>query len=119
MGSCHHEQRRSVERPDPFYAMTRIMSDRVMMNVLSVLKSRSRTAGLVGVIIVASWSTDVDTSTNGNAGCMILSIGRSRTCGSRTSSSYRCVSLRDPDEPALLRDRHLREVVLTHQLDCV
>ena len=55
--------------------MTRIMSERVMMNVLSVLKSRTSTAGFCGVIIVASRSTGVEMSTNGNAGCMIVSTG--------------------------------------------
>ena len=50
-------------------------SDRVMMNVLSVLKSRTSTAGFAGVIIVDSSSTGVEMSTNGNAGCMIDSTG--------------------------------------------
>src|SRR5262249_19034898 len=66
---------------------TRIRSDRVMMNVLSVLKSRTSTAGFCGVIIVDSSSTGVETSTNGNAGCMIDSTGCAFTSGSRTSSS--------------------------------
>src|SRR5262249_4045652 len=38
---------------------TRMRSDRVMMNVLSVLKSRTSTAGFWGVIIVDSRSTGV------------------------------------------------------------
>ena len=41
----------------------RMTSDRVMMNVLSVLKSRTSTAGFSGVIIVASRSTCVEMST--------------------------------------------------------
>jgi len=45
-----------------------MMSDRVMMNVLSVLKSRTSTAGIDGVIIVDSRSIGVETSTSGNAG---------------------------------------------------
>ena len=44
------------------------MSDRVMMNVFSVLKSRTSTAGFSGVIIVDSSCTGVEMSTNGNAG---------------------------------------------------
>jgi hypothetical protein len=52
---------------------TRITSDRVMMNVFSVLKSRTSTAGLTELIIVDSSSTGVEMSTNGNAGCMIVS----------------------------------------------
>src|SRR5687768_8994039 len=43
---------------------TRITSDRVMMNVLSVLKSRTSTAGFCGVIIVARSSTGMEMSTN-------------------------------------------------------
>ena len=46
-----------------------------MMKVLSVLKSRTSTAGLAGVIIVDSRSTGVEMSTNGKAGCMIVSTG--------------------------------------------
>ena len=46
-----------------------------MMNVLSVLKSRTSTAAFTGVIIVARTSTGVEMSTNGNAGCMIDSTG--------------------------------------------
>src|SRR5439155_27126428 len=65
---------------------TRIISDRVMMNVLSVLKSRTRTAGFCGVIIVARRSTGVEASTNGNAGCMIASTGFVLTSGSLTNS---------------------------------
>ena len=40
--------------------MTRMMSDRVMMNVFSVLKSRTSTAGFSGVIIVDSRTTGVE-----------------------------------------------------------
>src|SRR5258705_8229996 len=64
---------------------TRMRSDRVMMNVLSVLKSLTRTAGFCSVIIVCSRSTGVETSTNGNAGCMIVSTGCDLTLGLRTS----------------------------------
>ena len=67
-----------------------------MMNVLSLLKSRTSTAGLSGVIIVDSRSTGVDISTNGNAGCMIDSTGSVFTEGSRTSSAYSLVSLSEP-----------------------
>src|SRR6185312_2761549 len=63
---------------------TLMRSDRVMMNVLSVLKSRTSTAGLCGVIIVDSRSTGVETSTNGNAGCMMVSTGCDLTAGFRT-----------------------------------
>ncbi len=58
-----------------------------MMNVLSVLKSRTSTAGFWGVIIVDNRSTGVDTSTNGKAGCMIVSTGCALTAGFLTSSS--------------------------------
>src|SRR5258708_1027278 len=61
--------------PNPRIHRTRIRSDRVMMNVLSVLKSRTSTAGFCGVIIVCSRSTGVETSTKGKAGCMIVSTG--------------------------------------------
>ena len=37
-----------------------MMSERVMMNVFSVLKSRTSTAGFSGVIIVDSNSTGVE-----------------------------------------------------------
>src|SRR6185369_8936636 len=57
------------------FQSTRMRSDLVMMNVLSVLKSRTSTAGFCGVIIVCSRSTGVETSTNGNAGCMMVSTG--------------------------------------------
>ena len=57
-----------------------------MMNVLSVLKSRTSTAGVAGVIIVASRETGVEMSTNGNAGCMIDSTGSLLIEGSLTSS---------------------------------
>ena len=66
---------------------TRITSDLVMIKVLSVLKSRTRTAGLWGVIIVDSRSSGVETSTKGNAGCMIVSTGCAFTSGLRTSAS--------------------------------
>ena len=59
----------------PPQQIARMTSDRVMMKVLSLLKSRTRTAGLSGVIIVESSSTGVEMSTNGNAGCMIDSTG--------------------------------------------
>src|SRR5205823_6343244 len=71
---------------------TRIRSERVMMKVLSVLKSRTRTAGLCGVIIVESRSTGVEMSTNGNAGSIIDSTGWPLIPELRTSSWYRCVS---------------------------
>ncbi len=64
-----------------------MMSERVMMNVLSVLKSRTRTAGFCGVIIVETRSTGVEMSTKGNAGCMIEPTGRRFTSGSATSSA--------------------------------
>ena len=55
-----------------------------MMNVLSVLKSRTSTAGFWGVIMVATSSTFVEMSTNGKAGCMIVSTGRFFASGSVT-----------------------------------
>ena len=51
------------------------MSDRVMMKVFSVLKSRTSTAGFSGVIIVESSSTGVVISANAKTGCMIASTG--------------------------------------------
>src|SRR5262245_26459625 len=66
---------------------TRMTSERVMMNVLSVLKSRTSTAGFSGVIIVESRSTGVEMSTNGNAGCMIDSTARVLIAESFTSSA--------------------------------
>jgi len=57
------------------YISTRMTSDRVMMKVLSVLKSRTSTAGLLGLSIVERSSTGVETSTNGKAGCIIASTG--------------------------------------------
>jgi hypothetical protein len=57
------------------YMSTRMMSERVTMNVLSVLKSRIRTAGFWGVIIVDRSSTGVEMSTNGKACCMMASTG--------------------------------------------
>jgi hypothetical protein len=65
---------------------TRMMSERVMMNVFVVLKSRTSTAGFCGVIIVARRSTGVDASTKGNAGCMMVSTGFRLTSGSFTNS---------------------------------
>jgi len=68
-------------RKDGPYIMTLMMSERVMINVLSVLKSRTSTAGFSGVIIVAIASTGVEISTNGNAGCIIVSTGSSLQFG--------------------------------------
>ena len=63
-----------------------MMSDRVMMNVFSVLKSRTSTAGFSSVIIVDSRTTGVEMSTKGNAGCMISSTALCFRCGSRMNS---------------------------------
>ena len=71
------------------YIKTRMMSDLVMMKVFSVLKSRTRTAGFSGVIIVDSSSTGVEMSANGNAGCIIASTGFHLMSGLRTNSLYR------------------------------
>jgi hypothetical protein len=57
-----------------------------MMNVLSVLKSRTSTAGIAGVIIFDSRSTGIETSTKGNAGCMIDSTGSVLMAGLAMSS---------------------------------
>src|SRR4029079_13442005 len=81
-----HELRTAAAGHRPRYS-TRIKSERVLMKVLSVLKSRTSTAGFCGVIIVDSRSTGVDTSTKGKAGCMIVSTGCAFTAGWRTSSS--------------------------------
>ncbi len=48
------QQKRLTGPRGPSQHSNRMTSVRVMMNVLSVLKSRTRTAGLAGVIIVAS-----------------------------------------------------------------
>ena len=90
-------------------------SDRVMMNVLSVLKSRTSTAGLSGVIIVESRSTGVEMSTNGNAGCMIDSTGSRFTAGLLTSSLVQVQVVERADHALVAGNGNLREVVLAHQ----
>src|SRR5690606_26624287 len=69
-----HHQRNGENRNSDLHTVlsaqqsTRITSERVMMKFLSVLKSRTSTAGFCGVIIVESSSTGVEMSTNGKAG---------------------------------------------------
>src|SRR5580765_3999977 len=84
-----HIDHQLAQSPNDQIQRTRIRSDRVRMNVLSVLKSRTRTAGLCGVIIVDSRSTGVEMSTNGNAGSIIDSTGFPLMPASCTSASYR------------------------------
>src|SRR5512132_3847327 len=86
----HQEPESRTDRhqtPQSLHRRTRMISDRVMMKVLSVLKSRTRTAGFWGVIIVDTRSTGVEMSTNGKAGCMIDSTGWLFTAGLLTSSA--------------------------------
>src|SRR5512141_2146395 len=75
------------QTPQRLHRRTRMISDRVMMKVLSVLKSRTRTAGFWGVIIVETRSTGVEISTNGKAGCMMDATGWFFTSGLLTSSA--------------------------------
>src|SRR4029077_9304612 len=63
--NCHIDHQ-FAKSPNDQIQRTRMRSDRVKMKVLSVLKSRTSTAGLCGVIIVDSRSTGVEISTNGN-----------------------------------------------------
>src|SRR5688500_1620944 len=104
-GADHHQHRRSdgseqtaaaagsVRDPERLrhYIRTRMMSERVMMNVFCVLKSLTSSAGLSGVIIGDSSCTGVDASTNGNAGCMIASTGLDRK-STRLNSSHLVIS---------------------------
>ena len=88
-----------------------------MMNVLSVLKSRTSTAGFCGVIIVDSRSTGVEMSTNGNAGCMIDSTGCALDVGVAHQLVVEVRLVQRADQAVVARDRDLREVVLAHQPD--
>ena len=86
-----------------------------MMNVLSVLKSRTSTAGFAGVIIVDSSSTGVEISTNGNAGCMMVSTGSFFTPRVAHDLLVEVRLVQRADDAAVLGDRDLREIVEAHQ----
>ena len=94
---------------------TRMTSDRVMMNVLSVLKSRTSTAGLPGVIIVDSRSTGVEMSTNGNA-VLHDRFDRLALHGRIVDELLVQVQVVErADHAIVVGNGNLREVVLAHQ----
>ena len=90
-------------------------SDRVMMNVLSVLKSRTSTAGLSGVIIVESRSTGVEMSTNGNAGLHDRLDRLALHLWIVDELVIQVQVVERPDHALVARDGNLREVVLAHE----